>query len=539
MEPMDKIRSALSRAAARQQADGPVRTTREHLEEWARANLGGKTLVVVSNREPYSHVREGDQIRLVRNVGGLTVALDSIAQALGGLWIAHGSGSGDRAASDRQGRVGCPPDRPTYVLRRLWLTREDQALYYSGLANGALWPLCHIAYVRPRFRLTEWERYREVNRRFAEAVLAELGDRPGFVFLQDYHLALAARFLKESRPDLQVALFWHIPWPNPEVFRIFPWKQELLEGMLANDLVGFHIRYHALNFLDSVALELEARVDRERVAIVRGGKRTWVRHFPISVNASEIATLAETPATVNTASALRDRLGLEGMKVGLGVDRIDYTKGIPERLEALERMLEKYPEWVGKFCFIQIGVPSRIELEQYREVRNRTRARVERINERFGEAGRPAVVLIEANLDFRDLVPYYRLADLCAVTSLHDGMNLVAKEYVAASIDHEGTLVLSPFTGAARELERAWLASPYDREGMADTYHAALSEPREARRERMRVLRETVLRRNIFDWAIELLATIQRLNLRTPQVETAEPRERTADEARVTNRESV
>jgi trehalose 6-phosphate synthase len=227
------------------------------------------------------------------------------------------------------------------------------------------------------------------------------------------------------------------------------------------------------------------------------------------------------------------------MKVGLGVDRIDYTKGIPERLEALERMLEKYPEWVGKFCFIQIGVPSRIELEQYREVRNRTRARVERINERFGEAGRPAVVLIEANLDFRDLVPYYRLADLCAVTSLHDGMNLVAKEYVAASIDHEGTLVLSPFTGAARELERAWLASPYDREGMADTYHAALSEPREARRERMRVLRETVLRRNIFDWAIELLATIQRLNLRTPQVETAEPRERTADEARVTNRESV
>src|SRR5215470_10024147 len=249
----DRVRGALSRALARQdRPDGPPRTTANDLAAWARAHLNGRQLVVISNREPYSHQRDGRTIRWVRNAGGLTVALDSVAQAMGGLWVAHGSGNADKAVTDAMGRVPCPPDHPSYTLRRVWLSREDYDLYYSGLSNGALWPLCHIAHVRPRFRLEEWDRYREVNRRFAEAALEEIGEGAAFVFVQDYHLALAARFLKERRPDLQVAMFWHIPWPNPEIFRIFPWKQELLEGMLANDLIGFHIRLHALNFLDSV-----------------------------------------------------------------------------------------------------------------------------------------------------------------------------------------------------------------------------------------------------------------------------------------------
>jgi trehalose 6-phosphate synthase len=519
-----KIRGALSRAAARQARDGPPRTSREDLVEWARDHLGGKKLIVVSNREPYSHHHGDDGIRWVRNAGGLTVALDAVVQAFGGTWIAHGSGDADRETADAHGRVACPPDRPAYTLRRLWLTKEDQALYYSGFSNGALWPLCHIAYVRPRFRLEDWERYRDVNRRFAEAIVEEVGDGPAFVFIQDYHLALVAQFLKEKRPDLDTALFWHIPWPNPEVFRILPWGSQVIEGMLANDLIGFHIRYHAINFLDTVATQLEARVDRERIAIERGGKRTWVRHFPIGVPAGEIEQMAESPSTRQRMQQLRDELGLEGCMLGLGVDRLDYTKGVPERLEAIERMLEKYPEWVGRFCFVQIGVPSRIELREYREVSTRSRARAERINERFPRAlprggwGR-TIEFYERNFDFRELVPFYRLADLCAVTSLHDGMNLVAKEYVATRSDLGGALLLSPFTGAARELERAWIASPYDREGMADAWHAALSEPPESRRERMSALRETVLRHNIFDWAIELLDTSQRLTLRSPQAE--------------------
>jgi len=475
---------------------------------------------VVSNREPYSHVQDGHGVRWVRNAGGLTVALDAVVQAMGGLWVASGAGSADHAGVDEKDHVPCPPDRPRYTLRRLWLSEEDHKLFYSGFSNSALWPLCHIVYVRPQFRIEEWERYREVNRRFADAVLEEIGDRPSLVFIQDYHLALAARYLKERRPDLEVGMFWHIPWPNSEVFRILPWRQELLEGMLSNDLIGFHIRAHALNFLESVAETLQARVDRERLAVDFGARRTWVRHMPISVPSDEFAAMADAPETRRAEQVLRDELGLEECKVALGVDRLDYTKGIPERLEALERLFEKYPEWIGRVCYIQIGVPSRIELKEYRDVMVRTRALAHRINNRFPRPNGPTVHLVTANLDVPRLVPYYRMADLCAVTSLHDGMNLVAKEYLAASPDNEGALLLSPFTGAARELERAWIASPYDREGMADAWHAALCEAPDARRERMSALRETVLRRNIFDWAIEVLDTIQSLTLQTPAAES-------------------
>jgi trehalose 6-phosphate synthase len=518
MVDISRVKDALTRAAVRtqQRSEGPPRTTREQLVEWARAHLRDRELVVVSNREPYSHQHADGGIVAIRNAGGLTVALDAVAQALGGLWVAHGSGSADRETVDAKGRVACPPERPTYSLKRVWLSSTDQDLYYSRFSNGALWPLCHIVYVRPRFRLLDWERYRDVNRRFAEAVLEEIGTRPALVFIQDYHLALAAQFLKEKRPDLHVAMFWHIPWPNSEVFRILPWKREILEGLLANDLVGFHVRGHALNFLDSVATTLEARVDSERLAVERGGKRTWVRHFPISVNADEIGALAESSEARATERQIRDDLALEGCRVALGIDRMDYTKGIPERLEALERLFEKSPEWADRLCFVQIAVPSRVELKEYRDVQQRMRRVAARINQRFPRRGGPTVHLIEESLDFRALVPYYRMADLCAVTALHDGMNLVAKEYLAACTDLEGALVLSPFTGAARELERAWLASPYDRDGLAEAYLAALTEPAEARRERMAALRETVLRHNIFDWAIEVFDTALGLNLITP-----------------------
>jgi trehalose 6-phosphate synthase len=524
MELPNRLRSALSRAAVRtqQRSEGPPRTTREDLVSWARAHLSGRKVVVLSNREPYTHVRDGAAVRWVRNAGGVTVALDAVMQSLGGLWVAHGGGDADREVVDERDRVSCPPERPSYLLRRLWLSPEDHERYYAGFSNGALWPLCHIAYVRPRFRLADWERYQEVNRRFAGAALEEVADQPALVFVQDYHLALAAAAIREGRPDLQVALFWHIPWPNAEAFRRLPWRRELLEGMLANDLVGFHTRLHAHNFLESVAETLEARVDYERYAVERGGRRTWVRHFPISVNAEEISAMAESNEARDAELAIRGRLGLEEAVIGLGVDRLDYTKGIPERLEAVERLFEKYPEWVGRFAFLQIGVPSRVELREYREVLSRTRTLVKRLNARFGSPSRPAVRLIEDNLDFRELVPYYRMADLCAVTSLHDGMNLVAKEYVAASPDLQGALVLSPFTGAARELERAWIASPYEPEGLADAYHAALTEPEEARRERMAALRETVQRRNIYDWTIGVLDAVVGLNLRTPPAELTE-----------------
>ncbi|HTR97240.1 MAG TPA: trehalose-6-phosphate synthase [Candidatus Acidoferrales bacterium] len=523
MDLHERARSALSRAAIRtqQRCVGPPRTTRADVAAWAAAHLPDRRLVVVSNREPYSHRHAAGEVRVVRNAGGLTVALDAVAQALGGVWVAHGSGDADREAVDAQDRVACPPERPRYRLRRVWLSREDHARYYSGFANSALWPLCHIVYVRPRFDRADWERYVEVNRRFAEAALEEAGDGPALVFLQDYHLALAARFIKERRPDVQVALFWHIPWPNPEVFRVLPWAREILEGLLANDVVGFHIHRHASNFLETVAETLEARVDFERMAVDRGGRRTWVRPFAMGVDAEEITALAETAETRRAEHELREKLRLGDCKVGLGVDRLDYTKGIAERFEAIERLFERHPEWHGRFAFVQIGVPSRVELREYRAVQVATRRWAERLNRRFPRVDGPTVHLVEANLDFRELLPYYRTADLCMVTSLHDGMNLVAKEYVAASSDLEGALVLSPFTGAARELERAWIVSPFDRDGLAEACHDALACEPAARRERMAALREIVLRRNVFDWALDVLDTIVGLHLRTPTPEPA------------------
>ena len=501
----DRLKRVASRAAVRSERrvrEAPATTGRD-LAEWARARLHGLRLVLVSNREPYSELPDGGEVRWVRNAGGLTVALDGVARALGAAWVAQRSATSEVASSEPE-RIGCPPDRPAYSLRRLTLSREDHERYYAGFSNGGLWPLCHIVYVRPRFELADWERYRDVYRRFADAVVEEAGDGPCLVFLQDYHLALAARFIKERRPDARVALFWHIPWPNAEVIRRLPWRAELLDGMLANDLIGFHIRFHALNFLHTVADTHEARVDHEKLAVDRGGRRTFVRDVPISVDLEEISALAEMPAARNAARTLRERFAPEGGAIGLGVDRMDYTKGIPERLEALERLFETRPEWIGRFRFVQVGVPSRIELEEYRAIAARTRALVERLNGRFG--GRDeAVTLIEANLDFRELLAWYLAADVCVVSSLHDGMNLVAKEYVAARVDGDGALVLSPFTGAARELERAWMASPYDKEALADSLHAALAEPAEGRRARMRALREAVARRTIFDWAKSML----------------------------------
>lgn len=514
----ERARSALQRAAIRihQRNGSPPRTTRDGLVEWARAHLPGRRLVVLSNREPYSHVYRGDRVEVVRNAGGLTVALDAVMQAMGGTWVAHGSGDADASVVDSFDRVACPPRHPRYQLRRLWLSARDHERYYAGFANSALWPLCHVVHVRPRFEALDFDCYRDVNRRFADAALQEVQSDADIVFIQDYHLALAARYLKEARPGLQVAMFWHIPWPNPEVFRILPWKHELLDGLLANDVLGFHIRRHANNFLDCVSESMEARVDLERMAVVRSGQRTWVQHFPISVDADEIGFLADLPETARAAQAIRERLDLGDNRIVLGVDRLDYTKGIPERLEAFERLLERHPAWIGRLSYVQIAVPSRIDLPEYARVRRSVHEAVARINRRFVHSRGPTVHLIESHLDFGELVPYYRLADVCMVTSLHDGMNLVAKEYLAARTDLDGALVLSPFTGAARELDRAWIVSPYDREALSGALHEALSEPAEVRRERMTALREAVMRRNVFDWTLAWLDALVGLGLRGP-----------------------
>jgi alpha,alpha-trehalose-phosphate synthase [UDP-forming] len=511
----ERVVRALRRAAARPRSPRGFeeQTRQEDLERLVRHYCEGVQIVIASNREPYQHVRGELGIEAIRSPGGLASALDSVARATGGLWVAQASGEADRETADAEGRVAVPPGDPRYSLQRIWIEPEEWAQEYNRFANGCLWPLCHIVYIRPHFVESQWHAYQEVNAQFADAILRAIGSQPTLVLLQDYHLALCAARLREKRPDLTIVLFWHIPWPNPEVFRILPWRREILEGLLACDLLGFHIPYHAMNFLDTVAREMEAHIDRERDAVRRRRHRTFVRSYPVSPDAAEISRAAGEPWAIEAAEKLRDTLRLGNARVVLGVDRLDYTKGVPERLAAYERFLESHPEEQGRVAFIQIGVPTRVDLEEYQTLFQTVTARVDALNERFSVDGRPVIHLITRNLDFRELIPYYVLADVMAVTSLHDGMNLVAKEYVAARVGLDGVLILSPFTGASRELEHAIQVSPYDTEALARALTRALHLPDEERAQRMRELREVVRAQNIYDWAQRIFRDARRLHL--------------------------
>jgi trehalose 6-phosphate synthase len=482
---------------------------REAADDW----LDGRRLVVVSNREPYVHARDaGGGVVCRVPAGGLVSALDPVMRACGGTWVAHGSGDADRVTADRYGRVDVPPDDPRYRLRRVWLPTDEAAGYYEGFANQGLWPLCHRAFVAPRFERGHWRDYQNVNRRFARAVLEECADDPSdaMVLVQDYHFALLPRLLKASRPGLAVGHFWHIPWPSHDALAVCPWADELLEGLLGNDLLGFHTPADCAAFLEAVDRRIEAIVDRGEGSVRRGGHRTLVRPFPISVDAAEIEREAAAPSTVVEAEGLRDELGLRGQLVGLGVDRFDYTKGIPERLEAIDRLLERRPEYRGRFTFLQLGPLSRAGVPAYRRLHDEIARLVDAVNAKHGTEGWTPVRLLAGDHDHRALLAYYRLADVCVVSSLHDGMNLVAKEFVAARPDGGGVLVLSAFTGAARELPDALPVNPFDLDGFADALRLGLEMPAVEKARRMARLRAAVAEKTVYDWAHGLIAELGR-----------------------------
>jgi len=510
-----RVLRALRRAATRQsqRREFERQTGPADLERSVREYCGDTQIVIASNREPFQHVHAPEGIRVIRSPGGLASALDSVARATNAVWVAQATGDADRETADERGRVAMPPGANRYTLQRVWIEPESHAEGYNRFSNGCLWPLCHVVYVRPHFVAEEWRDYREVNEQFADAIVSSLGPEPALVLLQDYHLALCAARLRERRPDLSIVLFWHIPWPNPEVFRILPWKLEVLEGLLACDLLGFHIPHHAMNFMDTVATEMEAHIDRERSAVRRRGHRTFVRAYAIGPDVAEISMAASDSGTRREVERIRETLGLGDAQVILGVDRLDYTKGVPERLEAFGRFLELNPSQRGRVVMVQIGVPTRVDLPEYQALMADVERRVERLNADYGKDGRNAVHLITRNLGFGELIPYYVLADVMAVTSLHDGMNLVAKEYVAARPGLDGVLVLSPFTGASRELEHAIQVSPYDTEGLALALHRALVLNPVERTERMRALREVVASQNVYDWARKLIRDVRRLHL--------------------------
>jgi len=495
--------------------------TAERLSVQLRTRLDEGHLFVVSNREPYMHQRNGKAVDVVVPPSGLVTALEPVLNACDGTWIAHGSGSADAEVVDTHDRLRVPPDDPRYTLRRVWLTKEEEEGYYYGFANEGLWPLCHIAHTRPLFRATDWRYYQEVNRKFMTAVLEEIENvaKP-VVLVQDYHFALLPRMIKEKRPDARVAIFWHIPWPNPEAFGICPWQRQLVDGLLGADLIGFHIQSHCNNFLETVDRVVESRVDWEHFSALRQDHRTLVRPFPISVNFTD-DDVAESNnnegSTYLERSALLRSLGVEAKFMGIGVDRVDYTKGILERFLAIERFLEKFPSYQGKFSFVQIGAPSRTHIKRYHDLLAEVEAEAERINWRFQGGKWKPIVFLKRQHSHQEIEPYYRAADLCLVTSLHDGMNLVAKEFLAARRDERGVLILSQFTGAARELRDALLVNPYDTDQTAEAIRAALEMEPEEKQLRVHRMRKIIREHNIYHWAGNLITELVEVRLDAPE----------------------
>jgi trehalose 6-phosphate synthase len=514
---VSRLARSMQRAQAAAEQEAALRLagesiwTEERLKQFVQMQLNGRLLVVVSNREPVSHVWRGGQIHAQAPASGLVTAMDPVMRACGGVWVAHASGDADRETADGRGRLGVPVDDPRYTLRRVWLSKEEEQGYYFGFSNEGLWPLCHIVHTRPVFRPDDWSYYLEVNQKFADTVLDQIKDAESpLVLIQDYHFAPLGALIKAERPDARVAIFWHIPWPNFEAFGICPWQRELLLGMLGADLIGFHTQYYCNNFLETVDRALEARIDWERFSVTRGEHTTSVKPFPISV----APEFVDDPPRVSRAELLR-KLGIQAEFLGVGVERIDYTKGLPERIRALRFFFETYPEYRERLVFVQLAAPSRGTIDRYQEIQKEVEDRVREINQAFQTKTWRPILYLKAHHEHRDIWAYYRHADFCMVTSLHDGMNLVAKEFVSVRDDEDGVLILSRFAGASHELRDALIVNPYDLTGMAESVRAALAMSPEERRARMIRMRHAVVDHNIYRWAGLLLSELARIPVET------------------------
>ncbi len=530
-----------ARAAAEEEArlrdSNATQWTAERLRVSIRSKLHEKPLFVVSNREPYIHMRGAKEIETIVPASGVVTALEPVLLACDGTWIAHGSGTADRDTVDAKDHLRVPPERPSYTLRRVWLSEEEEKGYYQGFANEGLWPLCHIAHTRPTFRPEDWVHYQTANRRFADAVLEEMrGVESPILLAQDYHFALLPRMVKEARPDARIAIFWHIPWPNPEVFGICPWQRELVDGLLGADLIGFHTQTHCNNFLETVDRAVEALTEWDRFAVNRQGHVTLVRPYPISVAFPESGGETVTwKSSGEERAALCAKLGIEASLLGIGVDRVDYTKGILERFRGIERFLEIHPEYQGRFSFVQIGAPSRTDIPRYRQFLEEVSAEAERINARFAAGKWKPILLLRKHHSHQEIARFYRAASVCLVTSLHDGMNLVAKEFVAAREDERGALILSTFAGAALELTDALQVNPYDVQQLAAAIFRSLEMPEEEQEARIRHMRKNIREHNVYRWAASLLSDLTeiRLDQLTRAENTARVEEARAEKARI------
>ncbi len=454
------------------------------------------------------HVHAAKEIKCIVPASGMVTALEPILKACGGLWIAHGAGDADKETVDKNGKIAVPPGEGKYILKRLWISKKEEEHFYYGFSNEGIWPLCHLAHTRPVFREEDWEYYKKVNLSFATAVLHEIKDldQP-FILVQDYHFALLPELIKNERPDAIVAIFWHIPWPNPESFSICPWQSEILRGMLGADLVGFHTQYHCNNFLETVNNAIDSRVKWDNFSVMIGTRTTLVKSFPISI-AFTLKDYDNKDEKVFKPREILAAYNIKAQFMGIGVERIDYTKGIAERFLAIEQFLEKNPGYIGRFTFVQIGAPSRTLLKSYSDTVSKVESEAIRINQKYKMKDWKPILLLIRHHSHEEIAPFYKGANLCMVTSLHDGMNLVAKEFVAARNNNDGVLILSRFAGASQELKGALKINPYDIGQMSDTIKLALEMPRKTQLKRMQLMRQQVVEHNIYLWAAGLLRTM-------------------------------
>lgn len=485
---------------------------KEGLTQLLQDKLKDTKLIMVANRQPYKHIMRDGKIDYVIPTGGVVSALDPVMRVCKGLWVAYGDGDADRKVTGADNKIQVPPDNPSYTLKRIWINNTEADGYYYGFSNEVLWPLCHVVYQRPAFHPDDWKHYVAVNKRFAEAVLEEIkDDEDAFIFVQDYHLALFPKFVKEKRPDVRIAQFWHIPWPNPEAFRICPQAKEILEGLLANDLFTLHVRQHVNHFLDTVGQLLEVRVDMERVSVVKDEHETLIRHTPISVDFEEISQQASEPEIETIMHDLKERHNIRNQFIFGGLERMDYTKGIPERLIGYRRFLEKYPQFRGKVVYFQAGERSRTHIEKYRQLNKEIESIIDDINWKYTEGDWKPVIMCKDLLTPKEILALFRMSDCFVVSSLHDGMNLVAKEFVASRCDEKGSLILSKFTGSARELTQSILVNPYDQEEMAESFKKAVKMSAKEQTRHMKRLRETVSENNIYKWIGTIISNLTKL----------------------------
>jgi len=494
------VRSLATRLTSEQPSAPGIQPGQPSLEEI----VGDRRLIVVSNRGPVQYEKDPEgRIVAKTSAGGLATAMEPVLRACGGTWVCHGSGSADFEVADADGRTSLGQ----YSIRFVRIEEQLFNGFYNGFANGALWPLFHNAFSEPVFQAEEWRAYQEANRAFADSVLAEAGDDSCLVIVNDYHLMLLPKLLKESGKDIAIAMFWHIPWPGRRVLRICPNQDDLYRGILGSDLVGFHAREHVVSFLETMDRSIEARVDIEQQTVTHCGHKTYVRDFPISIDVQEVAEGSVSgpweEAFPDLEPILRDKI------LFLGVDRLDNTKGIPHRVSAFQRLLRLRPDLHGHAVLVQIASPSRFQIQSYQKLATEVRERCDAVNREFGTDDWTPVHLVERNYDRASLFRLYRRADVMLVTSLHDGMNLVCKEFLAAKIDDAGILVLSRFTGAADEFPEACLVNPFDLDGTARQLSAALDRGPEASKADMARMSAHLRDADVYHWVRSLLLSMK------------------------------